>query len=76
MGSSNQAVEILGTVLQTISDGDGDGLLSDPKGLDTAFSTVCNKLGLSPADLMNVKFALLGFAALAEVDSFAKEIEG
>ena len=80
MASSAQAVEILGTVLQRLSEGsqsdDGDGLLTDPRSVDTAFSTVCNKLGLVTADLMDIKFALLGFAALAEFDSFAKEING
>jgi len=69
-------LKLLEEALSTLDSNEQPGLLSDKSNLDSAFSKVCDELSLTSKEVINIKTAILSFAAIAEIDHYALDTEG
>ena len=69
-------LKLLEEALSTLDSNEEPGLLSDKSNIDSAFSKVCDELGLTIKEVINIKTAIVSFAAIAEIDHYAQEKEG
>ena len=69
-------LKLLEEALSTLDSNEEPGLLSDKSNIDSAFSKVCDELSLTSKEVINIKTAIVSFAAIAEIDHYAQEKEG
>ena len=69
-------LKLLEEALSILDSNEQPGLLTDNSNIDSAFSKVCDKLGLTSKEVINIKTAFVSFAAIAEIDNYALEKEG
>ena len=67
---------ILTTILDTLSQGDGQEWIFNITEYQGVLDTTCSSLSLGSGDLVSLRSALLSFACVAEIGSKAQDNDG